>query len=73
MQARVCSHRDAYLRVMAQWGSPPPDVAAMARADGTGSRLAAGPGGEDREAAFRGWYLVQHGTEHVDPCEQPGG
>jgi hypothetical protein len=60
----ICPHRQAYLDAMGQWGAPArPDAAA---ADG---KLVPGPDGADREAAFRGWYLVTQGHEHADPCQ----
>ncbi|HUZ22972.1 MAG TPA: hypothetical protein VMV07_04320 [Streptosporangiaceae bacterium] len=65
--ARLCPHRQAYLDAMGLWGAPPgaPGGASPANADG---RLAPGPDGADREAAFRGWHLVTRGEEHADPC-----
>jgi hypothetical protein len=68
---RLCPHRQAYLDAMGLWGSPPgaPATASPAGADG---RLAPGPDGADREAAFRGWHLVTRGDEHADPCEVAG-
>jgi hypothetical protein len=64
----TCPHRLAYLDAMGQWGAPArPDP--LATADG---RLVPGPDGADREAAFRGWYLVTQGHEHADPCQAAG-
>jgi hypothetical protein len=64
----LCPHRQAYLAVMGMWGPPRPG-APGAGAVTEGGRLAPGPDGADREAAFRGWYLVTHEDLHIDPCE----
>jgi hypothetical protein len=66
----LCRHRQAYLDVMGMWGPPGPGTP-RAGATAAPGRLARGPDGSDREAAFRGWYLVTHGDEHADPCEPP--
>jgi len=62
----LCRHRQAYLDAMGLWGPSPGTAAA-------GGRLAPGPDGADREAAFRGWHLVTRGVEHADPCEASAG
>ena len=64
----VCAHRGAYMREMTLWDGNPPGPPYISPADGTG-RLARGPQGQDREAAFADWHRANYGTDHADPCD----
>lgn len=64
----VCAHRGAYMREMTLWDGNPPGPPYTSPADGTG-RLARGPQGQDREAAFADWHRANYGTDHADPCD----
>jgi hypothetical protein len=65
---QVCAHRGAYLREMTLWDVNPPGTPYTSPAGGTG-RLAPGPQGQDREAAFADWHRANYGTDHADPCD----
>ena len=64
----LCAHRGAYVREMTLWDGNPPGTPYTSPADGTG-RLAPGPQGQDREAAFADWHRANYGTDHADPCD----
>lgn len=66
--AQICAHRGAYMREMTLWDSNPPGTPYTSPTDGTG-RLAPGPQGQDREAAFADWHRANYGIDHADPCD----
>jgi hypothetical protein len=64
----VCACRNAYMHEAGLWDGTPPGVPYTSPTDGRG-KLAPGPAGEDREAAFRSWHAARYGAEHTDPCD----
>jgi hypothetical protein len=64
----ICAHLGGYMREMTLWDGNPPGTPYPSPTDGTG-RLAPGPQGQDREAAFADWHRANYGIDHADPCD----